>query len=410
MPKGHVFNDAKERSEPLERVAMIMLEGFSETYLSRQHTPFLYELADQGSHATLEPMFAFRGIEATIFTGLYPNQHGIWTEFRVKESALEHYKKGERRRVDRRSFFLKLVDTFSNDRLGRVVRYGLQRILNRKNIQMTHLIPAEAINLFEPSLKAPIYSENILDTIPTLFDMLRVEGQNFTYIEPTLVRGYDALGKLEKAIKKHPNNLFWYVKLCEHDTVGHEYGPQSEEMKSCLIRLDKLIAKIAALLRKSFKDVSLLVLSAHGMCHVEGTINLQRQLKQLDVKAYRDYLVFLDSTMARFWFFNERAENEVSTVLQNVNHGHILSDSERKNLKVPDDRRYGELIFALDEGYVIHPNYFHVSQAPRGMHGYAYTSSPDGYSPLIVYSLKAPSLEGKLEYADVFKLLLRLLK
>ena len=37
-------------------------------------------LASRGISTSLIPLFAFRGIETTMFTGVWPEVHGIWTE------------------------------------------------------------------------------------------------------------------------------------------------------------------------------------------------------------------------------------------------------------------------------------------------------------------------------------------
>ena len=46
---------------------VILLDAFSKNYLSKKNTPFLYNLAQDGAIGHIEPLFAFKGIETTLF-------------------------------------------------------------------------------------------------------------------------------------------------------------------------------------------------------------------------------------------------------------------------------------------------------------------------------------------------------
>src|SRR5581483_3706188 len=83
-----------------------------------------------------------------------------------------------------------------------------------------------------------------------------------------------------------------------------------------------------------------------------------------------DYAVVYDSTMARFWFFNEKARRQIVERLEGVPEGRILPDSELRELRTFfADRYFGELFFLLREGALIVPS--HMGERPiRAMHGY----------------------------------------
>jgi hypothetical protein len=83
-----------------------------------------------------------------------------------------------------------------------------------------------------------------------------------------------------------------------------------------------------------------------------------------------DYAVVYDSTMARFWFFNDRARWLVTRRLQEIKQGRIVPDEELEKLGAFfPDRYFGELIFLAQEGVLIVPS--HMGARPiRGMHGY----------------------------------------
>jgi predicted AlkP superfamily pyrophosphatase or phosphodiesterase len=387
----------------LKAVALIMLEGFSNSYISKKNTPFLQSIATEGNLSLLEPLFAFRGIEATIFTGLYPNQHDVWTEFCLRDGMYDGPRGSTISTIE--NAFKDSLFLCPNDKMKKLFRHFCQS-LKKENVQMSHLIPARSLRFFNSTLNGEIFKENVLGDIPTFFDMLRMRDQSFVYVEFSSVPGRSILSRLEKAMRQSPETSFYYIKLCEHDAVGHKYGPTSGKMEDCLIRLDKELEKIVSFLRRHDNDLVLVILSAHGMCNVKGTVNIKKQLKLSKARLYSDYLLFLDSTMARFWFLNSAAEKEIRNVLNELNHGHILADSEIKQLKIPTGKKHGELIFVVDEGYVIHPSYFHVSQIPNGMHGFAYHVSMDNYAPLITFNTDVSNDRKLVQYADVYNMLL----
>ena len=45
----------------------------------------------------------------------------------------------------------------------------------------------------------------------------------------------------------------------------------------------------------------------------------------------KDYVAVYDSTMARFWYFNDFAREKITGKLQNHEKGRILSDEELKS-------------------------------------------------------------------------------
>ena len=99
-------------------------------------------------------------------------------------------------------------------------------------------------------------------------------------------------------------------------------------------------------------------------------MDLRAKVRRLDLKVLRDYVAVYDSTMVRFWFFNERARTEVTRLLGGVAQGRILSDEELKEMGTFfPDHRFGELIFLVKEGVLIVPS--DMGARPlRAMHGY----------------------------------------
>jgi len=380
---------------------MLMLEGFASTYLSRETSPFLNHIADRGQISTLAPMFAFRGIEASIFTGLYPCDHKVWTEFKLRQPIRDTNSSMSNR-------LFSFLDAIPSETVKRASRHVLQKVWKGESVQMANLIPAQAMDLFEPSLKSKLCDAGAVGGTRTFFDVLRSARLQFRWIEQSAIRRKNILGLVRNAVKGEPS-AFYFVRMGNYDSLGHQYGPRGKQMGEALVSLDKTVEKMVRLFDDELKDPCFLILSAHGMSEVTHWLDLWSLLSAQDVRMPRDCIVFLDSTMARFWYSSEETANKLRKILQDTNGGHILTADEKRDTKIPMDERSGQLVFALDEGNVIHPSYFHASRAPKGMHGYFSTSTLDGFAPLIAYGADSYDIMDHMEYPDMFELLLTLM-
>jgi len=103
--------------------------------------------------------------------------------------------------------------------------------------------------------------------------------------------------------------------------------------------------------------------------------------------------------MARFWFLNERARKLIYERLSTLKCGRVLHKSDMKKLGINNiGQEYGELIFALNEGYTIFPDFFRKCDPPKGMHGYAF---PVYDSPIMI--MYAPNFSGIFKRKRVAK-------
>lgn len=154
------------------------------------------------------------------------------------------------------------------------------------------------------------------------------------------------------------------------DGLLHRVGNQSPEVPAKLRQYDKWIEELLSTAKKHYKKVRLYVFSDHGMANCDELLDLKSKIDALGLKMERDYAVVYDSTMARFWFRNERAKALISEALTQVLQGRILPDEELASMKVLfPDRYFGELIFLVQEGVLIVPS--HMGERPiRAMHGY----------------------------------------
>ena len=113
---------------------------------------------------------------------------------------------------------------------------------------------------------------------------------------------------------------------------------------------------------------------------IQRTFDLIKEVDRLGFRVPKDYLPVYDSTMARFWVENERAEAQLRRLLYDLPCGRLLSDQELEDLGVAfDDDRYGHLVFVMEPGTLICPSdmgRFRFS----GMHGFHPKEDPSAYA------------------------------
>lgn len=180
------------------------------------------------------------------------------------------------------------------------------------------------------------------------------------------------VAELDRQLK--PKHRFAYLHLQELDAIGHMHGPGSPQLQRALTKTDDLIESLLQSLHERYDIVDLLLFGDHGMVDVLATVDIWALLDGLPLRFGHDYAFFLDSTMARFWFFTEAARRAVTEALAVVPNGRWLEDVERSYYGIADcDWRNGEAYFLVDPGVLIVPNFFQrngQAAALAGMHGY----------------------------------------
>lgn len=154
------------------------------------------------------------------------------------------------------------------------------------------------------------------------------------------------------------------------DGLLHRVGNCSPEIPAKLRLYEKWIEQLVDASRKHYAELGLYVFSDHGMANCDELLDLKSRIEDLPFQNSKDYAVVYDSTMARFWFFNERAREAVLECLGQVPQGRVLTEAELRDLGAWfDDHYFGEVIFLVKEGVLIVPS--HMGERPiRAMHGY----------------------------------------
>ena len=385
-------------------IVMILIDAFSSHYLSKKDSPFLYSMAKNGYYYETDVLFAYRGIEAIIFSGVPPNIHKVWTEFCLK-SDVTNEKKTKTNKIFKK--IIKIIDAVSNDRLSRASRYVYHGYILRSGIFMPVLIPVDVLDHFETS-QPYIFEPNALGEIPTLFDIFRENNNGFIFLATPITKSdNDTLNKTLQMRNKDNYDL-WFMKFGILDSLGHKFGPHSDELKKGLKRIDFMVEQVASRFQAKYTNPIFVILSDHGMTKVKKTIDLLQELEELNLSMPRDYIMFLDSTMARFWFFSRLARIKIMNKLSEIKTGCILDNSNLEQLGISKvGYRYGEEIFVLNEEYAFFPDFFRRNSPPKGMHGYAFESD----NPILIINSPKIDLERrkKVHFVDLMPTVLDLM-
>ncbi|MEO6036546.1 MAG: alkaline phosphatase family protein [Verrucomicrobiota bacterium] len=186
------------------------------------------------------------------------------------------------------------------------------------------------------------------------------------------------------------------------DGLLHNVGNLSPEVPKRLRIYEEWITKVLEKAREHYDEVKLYVFSDHGMANCDELLDLKSKIDALDLEMEKDYAVVYDSTMARFWFFNDNARGKITAVLNGVPQGRILPRAELEELRAYfPDRYFGETIFLVQEGVLIVPS--HMGERPiRAMHGY-HPKDKHSYAALFTNQTEIP--EETMAIPDIFRLM-----
>jgi predicted AlkP superfamily pyrophosphatase or phosphodiesterase len=263
-------------------------------------------------------------------------------------------------------------------------------------------IPFKHISLYDFSEKKSPLQPGGMNRGPNIFDFLEKRKINYHVSAPERSEEFN-LSTLIQDIKKEQID-FAFLYWPGLDGLLHMVGNQSPEVPARLRLYEAWIKKLMSVAEKHYAEIRLYIFSDHGMANCDELLDLKSKIDPLPLRIGKDYAVVYDSTMARFWFFNDRARVEITAALQRVPLGRIVPDSELKQLRtfVPD-HYFGELIFLVKEGVLIVPS--HMGERPiRGMHGY-HPHDKQSYAMLCSNQSEIP--EDITAIPDIFRLMTR---
>ncbi|XP_064609389.1 ectonucleotide pyrophosphatase/phosphodiesterase family member 5-like [Liolophura sinensis] len=159
----------------------------------------------------------------------------------------------------------------------------------------------------------------------------------------------------------------------EPDEIGHEFGPNSEQMKDTVMALDGLIGYLIEQLKDKglYEVMNILVTADHGMSEVLSN-------KSISLEPYVEGSLYQDYQLSSMGFLNpvQGKEEEVYRKLKKMEaeHGEVKvyrrSDALMTQLNYSSNDRISPLIITVDEGFYLIRAEYEKKYSTTGLHGY----------------------------------------
>jgi hypothetical protein len=252
--------------------------------------------------------------------------------------------------------------------------------------------------LFDWVERRSIYEAGGVRGARTIFDELRERGTPFRAYSYHRYTDEQALACAQADVARGGEGVY-FLYLSELDAFLHRHRHEPQEIGPRLQWYADRLRGVFEAARRRDPEARLSVFSDHGMAEVRREYDLVGAVDALGFRMPDDYLAVYDSTMARFWFFDERARRAVTDLVGHLRFARILDDAELSALGILfPDRRYGELIALFEPGVLLASSGFNGSRwRPAGMHGY-HPDDPDSDG---VFLASAPPRVRVSSLADV---------
>jgi len=356
-------------------------------------TPFLRSMAPVRKRLT--SVFGYSSAcVPSILSGKWPKDHRNWcyfvynppnSPFRFLRPLGWLPSAGTSRRIFRR-----LLSRFIKARL------------NFRGYFDLYNIPFKHISMFDFSEKKNPLQPGGMNRGRNIFDYLQ-ENRIAYHVSDPLKNEEANLAALSGEISRESID-FAFLYWPGLDGLLHHAGNQSPLIGEKLEQYERWINQLMEVAGEHYAAIHLYLFSDHGMANCDELLDLRAKVEPLALRQTEDYAVVYDSTMARFWFFNDRARRLVMECLDRVPQGRIVPDTELEELRAFfPDRYFGELIFLVREGVLIVPS--HMGERPiRGMHGF-HPTEKHSYAALCTNQPEIP--DDIAAIPDIFRLMTR---
>src|SRR5438105_2042595 len=263
-------------------------------------------------------------------------------------------------------------------------------------------MPFKSLSLFDFSEKKSPLQPGGMNRGANIFDFLAMREIPYHVSDPAKPEKENLTSLLAEVERERID--FAFVYWPELDGLLHLSGNRAPSVGAKLMVYEQWLQQLLASARRHYRQVRLYIFSDHGMANCDEILDLKSQIEALGLKMGKDYAVVYDSTMARFWFFNQHARQSIVERLRCVPQGRILSDEELEQMHVLfPDRYFGQLMFLVREGVLI--VHSHIGERPiRAMHGY-HPSEKHSYAALLTNQVNIP--EDVRGITDIFRLMTR---
>ena len=383
----------------MPKVFAFLLDGVRFDQLSKENTPFLYDL--MGKSLVIESLkktapFCERteiytgapGVESENYAAFIPTNKKHKSIYRAPSKFATYC-------IDLISFRLPSLIKgwfgFLLYRVGKKVRKKLQFHYIINSVEggfAVNDIPFNLLNKLTLSEDYFKFDEDQAFEVSSIFDVLKERGINYLNLFDDLRITNTRPSREERVLKLDRSfsenfQLYLYADS-EVDAYAHVFGIANSETQNALLRLDNSCRALHIKFIESNPDGTTLFFSPHGMMDVSSTINIEENFKKIAKKMNlnipNDISFFLDSTMIRIWGANVTCvKDELKELDQWKAKGKFLNLQDCTKAGIV--KLENEVIWMANPGVCIFPDFFRRYSAPKGMHGYdPHNSNMDGFA------------------------------
>lgn len=385
----------------------IIMDAGRADYVRPETMPFVHGLSKKALTGSFQspPGFAQRTV---LFTGRYPDTSGNFSAFAFDPDKSPF--KWVRRMGPLRGA-IRARKLLYPTRMG--VRLVTKAVTGAYHTDPAW-IPPKYLPFFRPCEDMrPIYEPGALGA-PSIFDIVRGYGLRYRYLaHPVSGDDEEVRDTLVRELRAGAPYDLYTAQFSTTDQQGHVHGPFSPAMQEGFLReLDEKIATVHAALTAGYDTWDLFLCGDHGMGPVHQEVNVLKALEKADAKPAKDYVVFVNSTLAVFWYLTDKGRKAVEEVLPSVPGSYLIDEADRRRLRIPTDRQWGDRMLAAKPGVMYWPDYFHVKDSKIvGMHGYL-DKSQESHGMMVLASNRPDRPQGDLglrPLVDVFPTLCQLI-
>ncbi len=316
----------------------------------------------------LDTIFGYSSTcDPTILTGLMPRDHGHFSFFAYDpdNSPFKH------------CLFTRLMRLVpkalsSRGRVRNIASRILRRKLGYTGYFNIYNMPFKLLPYFDYTEKRDLYQRGgINNGCPTIMDYARDNQVDFFLSDWQASETENLFALKEALLDSNRKVTFAYLYLASMDAILHQYGTKAVQVDEKIAWYEQQLRALLATANEQYEEVRVHLFSDHGMTDIEQTCSLMPIVENLGLTFGKDYAAVYDSTMARFWFFNEQAKQAIYHALEQHEDGSFLDDNALAAYGIDfADNRYGDAFFLLKPGILLVPS--HMGERPlAGMHGYA---------------------------------------
>lgn len=320
-------------------VILVSLDGFRYDYVTKYNPPNLQTIIHEGAAAeALISSFPSKTFpnHYTLVTGLYPGHHGLVDNSFYDPTQKKGYGMKDRKAVEDASFY------------GGTPLWQLVQQHGMKSASFFWVGSEVSIHG-----KYPDYYLKYDDHFP---NEKRVD---------------QVIEWLKLPEPDRPHFISLYFSLV--DTEGHNYGPNSKQLKQSVLKADSLLGRLTSELKKIKLPVNVIIVSDHGMVELKQDKSTYLTLnKMFNIK---DTSVVFVNGGTQTHFYTRKPDSLYQLLKKQEDHFKVYKSSQFPSRWHYDHPRSGDVLMVAEPGYYIQVNERNLSEAAAaspvfGAHGF----------------------------------------